>query len=807
MQNPTIEFHDRIPVAKAGLGVSQMTYASGRLGVSVNEFGGISSLCYLGEQPEGSAKELFRGEPTTSWVRVLRPQLSIEGRAYHLELHDTQHLPFGYASRFAIEGEGVELLHHLTLLPDAVVMWIEVIRNDSRKPLRLRLEHHERTAATGTTSVPRTFTPWEVIGSGITRLAEDTVPDDEWERRVSVTGKIDETGQAVVSAGIRHSSTRLTLASTDGLTLDVKMTGRMSMITDTFEVGSHAIALVIGKSHEAVSAKDTAVARVASAAKAEHSFLRAIASYPEAETGNDALDSFFSNTPAILDALMVPDVSGGMRANSLGYWIWGWDTMMSATTWLAAGKSEFVRDALRFYRDTADADFGIGHSFTREPRVYLTQAPNAQMLYATMLMHYISFTRDKNAIDEFYPFVKTIYSRLVASMAASGLSTGFGMYPDHPVAAGQTGRHTDVSVFNNAIGYQGLRSVEALAELAGDNDTATETRARSRAIENSFLATFWDDEQGYLLDSVDALTGTPRKHYPAYAVLWETDYARDLLAEKISTCGEFIANQLTDRRGFLMYPRWDPVFEMSEEFSQVMAIYDVFCLRCLADNGDQARLKLWREGIAYYWNHLTLIEGDAVQTVNDSGTLDMPGQKQAFGARSQYLAFLASQVGISFDWGGITLRSGASLPLVVRRLRYVGRSIDISTTGGGGFPASLSVNGRIVTGTCKVPSSELNDVPEGATVSIDYVRTAERPASPILLSLDGGEVVAVESVGQSLRTTIKASGHVYVRFYSPTRPKLEFDGEVSRVAFEEAAGIGSALLAACLSEKVLTITS
>jgi hypothetical protein len=206
-------------------------------------------------------------------------------------------------------------------------------------------------------------------------------------------------------------------------------------------------------------------------------------------------------------------------------------------------------------------------------------------------------------------------------------------------------------------------------------------------------------------------------------------------------------------------------------------------------------LEGWISQCDWFWKRLTYIEGYSAQTVNDSGTLDQPGGKQAFCAKSIYMATMTGLAGIHFDAGGVTLEEGIARPIKISRLPFRGKPMSFALSGTGKYPARLMVNDIPIRGTRKIPLSAFREATD-----IVCERTNEPPQDSMVLTLHGGVLHAVETGRDGLKATVSGWGHVRLCFYSPSAPELTLDGTPICLAYDPATAQGSALLELGTSE-------
>jgi hypothetical protein len=766
----SLDFNQLIPRAASGFGPRHKVFASSRLGVTLNDFGGLYEIYFWGRQPNEVPAIIFKGDTASSYTRLFRIQLLVGDDAYHLDFADTEILPCGYVSHF--RAGDVQVRHHLTLVHEALVFSVEVLANPRGLPLRQRFEHHGYTR----TSHPfRTASTWKEEGrQGWSLEITDRIDDKRWaEMEKELTTWPGNGHFPLGDRGYRDGTTLVGVIGDAGIHYRTSRSGREYFTGGAFTTGAHAIAVVFASSRAELETETAWLLQdpAARAVETETAVRRRIEAVPKFKSGNGVFDSLAGNIPPLVESLMVRDVPGGMRASATHYWVWGWDTMMASDATLLAGGREFVRDALRFYRDYAHPEWGVGHMFSRSLGVRIPQAPAAQCLYAVMLYQYLAHTGDTATAREFFPFAKSVFEKTLTTVNAQGLGKGIALFPDFPQDCGQTG--DDLSVFNNSLLYQAARCMETLAPMFGEAEAGAKAAALARKLEQAFPTVMWDAEKGYLYDSVDATTGRPRPSYPGHALLWQSTFAGDLVPDKLAACGHFQAKNHQATRGFLPYPRWDPGWDGDgNQLNQIWATEDAFVTRCLAAAGRQDVLERWIDNCAWFWEQLTIIEGYTSSTINDSGTPDAPGGTQAFGAKSIYMAFVGNCAGLQMDLGGLTLQEGLARPVRLTQLPFRDAVIDLETSGAGKFLATLEVNGKPVRGTRKIPADLIR-----GPVKIVVKRTETAPDHPVLLTLNGGTVLTADLAGATVRAEVSGYGATWLEFYAPGAPQVTLNGK------------------------------
>jgi hypothetical protein len=797
----SLDFSQAIPHAATGFGPRHKVFASGRLGVTLNDFGGLYEIIFWGKQPDESSALVFKGDAASSYTRLFRAQLQTGDDLWNLDYEDTEILSCGYVSHFTAPGTGVKVRHTMTLVHEAIVFTVEVMENPRKLPLRQRFEQHAYTRAE---HPMRTLSSWRADGaSGWSFDLVDRVSDEAWQKVQDDMKRPPQEGFSPIgSAGYREGSAHIGLIGDRGLDYRTSRSGREYFTGGTFTEGAHGCALIFATSREELQAETKwFLPDIASRAKMVETAVRAhMEKVPVVQSGNTTFDSLAANIPPLVDSLIVRGVPGGMRASATHYWVWGWDTMMASDATLLGGNREFVRDALRFYRDYVHPELGVGHMFSRNLGVRLAQAPAAQCLYAVMLYTYLAHTGDQETAREFYPFAKGVFEKTLATVNEHGLGKGVALFPDYPQHCGQNGH--DLSSFNNSLLYQAARCMETLGPLFGDDDAGEKAAALARKMEKSFPDLMWDKEKGYIYDSIESNTLEPRKSYAGHAMLWQSTFANDLIPDKLAACGRFQAKNHQAARGFLPYPRWDIGWDGDgNQLNQIWATEDAFVTRCLAAAGLQDVLERWIDNCAWFWEQLTVIEGYTSSTINESGTPDAPGGTQAFGGKSIYMAFLGNCAGLQMDLGGITLQEGLARPIKVRQLPFRDAVLELDVTGPGRFLEKLEVNGTAIRGSRKIPAGLLK-----GSVKIVARRTETAPDHPVILALHGATVHSVDVAGAKLTAEISGYGAAWLHLHNPKPPKISLDGKA--ITASETVGTHRALLPLALNKSMsLEITS
>ena len=655
-------FQNSLPCAEHGFGLDFNHYVSGRIAADVVSHGGISALYYVGKQGYRRAG-ILSGSQESAFAKVGRIQIIIDGRNYYPEFHHTFHYPFGYRSE--CELEGVHLRHELLLEENTLFQIIRVLDNPERKSIRARALLHGHVL----NRLPdRNAENWTIQPDGSMQMQ---IHDPSGSVRLrflcSVPCRTDS----------RHEPFKYYMEATTP--------GELFAFAFQFDSTEHPDFA-------------SAAARID---LWEKEFREGVRFF----TGNAAVDSALNNVVSSLKSLMVKDRPGAIRA-SQSYWIWGWDSMVWAEAFPQLNRLEQMAGVLDFYCRTASPQSGIFHEMHPDLRAYKSMAFAPQCLYAVMLYQYLVYSGRTEVAGRYLRFAEEIVSRAGEfEVAGSGLLRGVSLYPDHPEDLDQDG--DDISVFNNSIYYQALRSLEELERAFENPEKSMFYRTLAERTRRGFER-FYDPQAGYFCDSLSARDFSMRRHYPVYAILFVTEFADELLENKRSAVAEFMNEHFSTRQGARILPLDDPAFlRDGNQLGMYMPSTERF-YRVMSHAMDPVRnLEKWKNDIICNWKLLTLPEALTCEYENHGITPDNPGRKQFFTLKPWVGNWFLFALGIHCDLDGIVFASFADAGTEVSGLHWRGKTLCIRNCGSSGKVSSIRINGKAAAGTDRVLWSEL----------------------------------------------------------------------------------------------------
>jgi len=687
-----MKFKNDQPFIEKGLEQSQVSFSGGRTAASIAEHGGITHIDYYGNQRFGDVK-LYKGTVLSAWTQLFRTCVKIDGKTYMLKLNNTLIYPFGYASLFKYDE--IKLAHGMYLLNDAIVFTLEIINNPDDAEIIFEIIQND--TCTRIDKASRTWTgPDEPL---------QTTPLQSGMRISSIVDSYPKNAKGV-DVTLAQKSTYSPPEVNDtkiwlGLTSDLKFSSRgtsgvlRKYYYDTEPLKDKAsFSLAFG--HQDESKLINRIELLQKEAYSETNILKKnynnqMKCSTQIKINNETVQSLINNAAPILDSLKVKDIAGGMRAADSGYWIWGWDSMVHADAFGYLDDTDFLVKMLEFYRKTADAEFGIFHEMTVDQRPSKSMEFPAQCLYVIMLQRAYAFSGDSKLLDEYLPFSRWIIDKAAESeIKDCGLIKGVSLYPDHPEDLEQDGN--DLSVFNNSIYYQALCIMAELLEETGEHDAATTYKSMAMRTLKGFQK-FYDEEKHYFYDSISSVDFSPRRHYPLYAILWVTEYAMDIVGDKLEAVAEFMKNSFPSQHGLLILPKWDSRFLYDgSQLAMTMPVIENFYYEVMKASHNYAAGKELFNNMEWAWNQLTIIESLTCEYENHGITLDNPGRKQAFCLKALTTAFYRTISGIKLSCSGITFSVFDSDDIAIYNLFIRGKKVDLKITGRGWQIKNLQLN-------------------------------------------------------------------------------------------------------------------
>lgn len=475
--------------------------------------------------------------------------------------------------------------------------------------------------------------------------------------------------------------------------------------------------------------------------------------YPE-------LNNFFSLAPMYHESLKVRKYPGAVRAKSTYYWVWGWDGMTSNDAAAYWGDLPFLRDMLAFYRDYADEN-GIAHAFSRNMTATDPAPLPAQGMYLTLLYLYHS---NGGTIEEFYPFAKLIFDRMCAvEVKGSGFCSGTSLFPDHRALLDENG--SDISGFNNTVFYCAARSMETLADAAGDPEESEKAEAISCRMEEHFMNLFYNEKVQYIACSVDSETFEKRDVFNSNSMKWENSFLKDLADPMSQNALSFFRDHIVTDAGLREIPSWCRAYDL--DANQLHCWWPVtgeYFARLINQFDDRELIEKWISWVSYWTGNLLCPEGISCYVNTSTPPLDnwncQNGTWHAYSMRGWYQAAVHSVVGVDADEGGLTFYPYGGEEMELSGFHYRGRQYTVRMAGSGRYIRTIAAEPFEVKGTNKLPDDMLSSGPSMITV----YRTETNPWPVSVLDGVGIAITGFTLSETRLETELSGHGHRKLRF-------------------------------------------
>ena len=701
-----MNFKSDIPYIPNGHDLKRYTFCGGRLSARMADHGGLTHVRYFGDQRFGDTELYKNGDPISAWSQIFRCCLSIGDNLYYLEFNKTHIYPFGYSSECAFEG--VVIRHELTLLNDALVYRIRIVKNPRKKKVAAAMLHMDLfTRVTKPTREWSGFT-WTKKAKIFSNVVTDQYPV---ETNPAPAAHDPLRNNRFPNRETDCSTTRMAILSDHPLYLKhLNPVQKHNIYSECFD-RECVFAVVFGHADAKQFAKRAAQLVKSAGSEADkvlndyHALLK---DQPLVQLEDPAVQSFASNSRAIMDFVKVKDIPGVIRADDYGYWMWGWDSLAHSQVFDLVHDRQFAPDLLALFKKCYDPQLGLFHQVMTNMKPSASMEFSAQCLYSLTLYGSYLVTGDRKLLEKYYDFAKIILDRAGRDeVGDTGLIRGVGIYPDDVAELEQTG--DDIATMNNSIYYQALRATEALAIEMGRTEDVRDIQCRADRLLSGFHR-LYDSKQGFFYDSISASDFFPRKHYPAHAILWVTPFARDLVRGREKEICRFMATHLQARHGFRLMPKWDTRY-MADGNNQ--GYYDPFHERFYREMMKAGKNK---EGVAeffsnvsWFWNQLTVPEALSAEAENHGFTVDNLGCKFAFTTRAWYSTLINTMAGFDMDKEGIVFSPCDAPDFHIKNLTIRGCKVDLQITGNGWKIGKLLLNGKKIASPHRIPFADLKE--------------------------------------------------------------------------------------------------
>ena len=488
-----------------------------------------------------------------------------------------------------------------------------------------------------------------------------------------------------------------------------------------------------------------------------------VSGYPE-------ISEFFSRVPSIVESARVQDVGMTRACPGTYYWLWAWDNMVTALAQAHWGDLTNLQRLVEFIRTHRDIDGAIPGRWTKHLEPMDSRGIGAMdFLFSEVVLALFRETEDRTFLRSNYAVLVHAFNHLAARTNEQGFFPSIGMYPDLPQKMGRT---TDSYVAIDEGAWYGLcRNVEKIAWLLDDHPTAKRSSVIAEKISQNFNATFFCEDKGFLCDSYNPHTKSPVTSYPLFSLLaLESPLCYPLINGKEQACATFIVENLLDEHGISLTPPWDVNHTSEPALSAWYPHWDIIAIKMLSFAGKTAELYQWLSLVNECFTTLGYCPEFVSTNVAPTEKWKYHGAAWNLNCASGwYQALLFAVAGLDFDIDGVTCHSTAGMPhYCLEGLFFKGGRWTVQKTGAGQFISGLKIDGKVVTGSLKIPTCHYTK--DQHHLMIHY--TTVQPSFPQLARLDGAALIDVRVSGNKTVCLIKGFGLTDARITLPVHAVL-----------------------------------
>jgi len=504
---------------------------------------------------------------------------------------------------------------------------------------------------------------------------------------------------------------------------------------------------------------------------------------PSASFSSKNLESFFALFPDIVNSAEIEEIGMFRACASSYYWIWAWDSMVTMNAVSFCRLAPKQRNVIQFIRRNKSYDGSIPMQWTHNLEPMDSKGFGAlDFLFANLITRNYVSMGNFSVIRENYPHLVHSFEKILSSCNDKGLYPSVGFYPDLPEKLGR--REESFVSMEIAALYSNAVIMNWLSYVIQDPLIVKKSEDTILLLQKHFLSVFWDDEKGFLFDSIDE-NGNENQSYPLFALLFILNYSSlSLVRSKIKLLADFIEKNLFDDNGFSLVPKWDKSRKSEDVMNSWYPYWDLLALKIIRRSGNKELIKKWIKladecfgKFGYCPEFISSEEQKNHHTEkwNKHGT---PWNLNC--SAGWYQSIVENIFGIEEDIGGITYipLSPLSEKMKLKKVVLKSSECDIEIKGSGKHVSSFSVNGKIIMGCLKIPDSFYFKGPIKIKITHSSVET------PLYFKeLNGATVKKIDYSLEKVILDIDCVGFVDILFYSKSEPKLSIDGEVKGFSY------------------------
>jgi len=749
------------------------TFSDHQHSAVIERHGGLAELTYLpvlkkngAQMPNQMGFPIFgqgwTGQGEELYSPVMR-FISVQGggeNLMHAPLKDAEIFPFGCTG---LSEYGETKLGYSFAIHEGVLAWRLTNKSPKRKDLKVII--HPQGLFSGTVNVIREQTEvfWSVNANP--PLIEESLGWKSFSFNQK-KGVLGATGKLVSPEGVEPIC--LMVAADVPLEADI-LTGPIVLsaswkksrrpVRDVFLIWDKSEKKCLARLDELRSGSDVIMKRQL---KRYAAIDRSIPRFTT--KARPLVDSLTRQMPAQMESLVVTESTKyeTVRAASRSYGVfWNWDILQPARGFAAWGQYERAKKAL---------EFCLGPGSLAQP---------FDFSLAVVTLHDIhSFTGDDDYLKSGYRKLRGRFHTCADECGPEGMEpVDGGLGVDTPAELGIYKKVLTPCICG--LWYSACRLMENTATWVGDKTTAERAFMLALAIEENYLKCFYDPDVKALSVACNPETKKRNSSFQNVATFGLEGAFGHLLTSPVEKdLARFLTHTLKHTQHRSAVPYWDKAREMWKNC--IMLFHANHECRILRRAGATEELV---RSIDFY---LDLFEkhGIAMETVNLTPCPNNIGQDMKTQSMSIYIfwkVMLNGILGLMVDRGGITYERG-DFPEDARvtQWKVAGSVWDIEVKGRGGWVKRMTLDGKAIEGTFKVPA-----VSRGSHKLV-IVRGKKAPQFGTILTAIDGKVISTMPGRGCNRALLSGAGRITVEFYAESRPQAFWRGEPVEVKWNKA---------------------
>jgi hypothetical protein len=507
------------------------------------------------------------------------------------------------------------------------------------------------------------------------------------------------------------------------------------------------------------------------------------------------LEEFVSTVPGIVESCIVRDYGIPRACPGRYYWIWAWDSLVTMQEALRWGDRTNVLKTVRFIEHHRDEEERIPARWTRSLEPLDTPSSGGiEFLQAHLVYEVFLETNDDDLLRQVLPSIIVRVNASEQQVLREGLVKGEGFYPDVFSAFDRN----DKSAVCMEVGswYALCRILENIARHIGDSNLETRTSKAAATIAQNFSSRYWDTETGFFIDSVNSDADTRSRFHPLFALLFlQSPLGLPLIRPHLREAAAFIAREFATDAGMRVLPMRETATSGEDVLDSWYPHWDLYALKLLRRAGYAESIMRWLESSEEVLSKL----GYCPEFLALKGFRDNDARRwEHHGSASNlncvtawHQALREAIVGFEFDPGGIT-HIPLALPLGAAGMEGIswrGGMWTFECIYAGPHFESLSVDGQVVDGCMKIPSSF-----HTASRHIVTARYGSAAMLPGFTEITNAMVLSTRRSSDAVEVEIEPMGFVEVAFFSWEAPIILVDDRLIPAHWDRETGCGSVTL-------------